>query len=108
MRRFPSFSLDSARPAAVSVFFRAFESVLDPEAFSTLMGTLAKQPSPFAVRPGAMARCGVGGRTHQGACPEPSRAAARVFRNSWLLIIDELSWLPFEPNAAPLFFQLLS
>jgi DNA replication protein DnaC len=30
------------------------------------------------------------------------------FANSWLLIIDELSWLPFEPNAAPLFFQLSS
>jgi hypothetical protein len=26
----------------------------------------------------------------------------------WLLIIDELGYLPFEPNAAHLFFQLVS
>jgi hypothetical protein len=27
-----------------------------------------------------------------------------LFANPWLLIIDELSWLRFEPNAAHLFF----
>jgi DNA replication protein DnaC len=38
----------------------------------------------------------------------PLEERLRLFANPRLLIMDELSWLPFEPNAAHLFFQLVS
>ena len=44
----------------------------------------------------------------QGACRWRARGAARSFAKPKLLIVDELGYLPFEPNAAHLFFQLVS
>ena len=37
-----------------------------------------------------------------------SRSGSRFFAKPKLLIVDELGYLPFEPNAAHLFFQLVS
>jgi hypothetical protein len=54
-------------------------------------------------------RPGAGRLPGQGARRRPARGAALGFyAKPKLLIVDELGYLPFEPNAAHLFFQLVS